>query len=249
METRKNNHVFNIGLLQCDHVLEEHRRSAGGDYLQIYQEVFLPSAKRIDLSHDIQIIKYEIIDGIFPESTNECDAWIIAGSKFNIFDDEEWILKLKSFTCRLIEEKRTLIGICFGHQLIASLLGGKVIVRQQWVVGQQNIEFTENAWIKSRTAKLLGCHKCEVVNLPSEVKIIGTTNAIRISFFYLNNNILCSQYHFDLKAEYLKELIEYRRYKIGDNNCDMALKSIRENELNNEIITDDFLRFMTKNSS
>jgi GMP synthase-like glutamine amidotransferase len=59
-----------------------------------------------------------------PESI---DAILITGSKYNAFDNDEWIVRLVQFTRRCIEGGRIrVIGVCFGHQIIGRALGAEL---------------------------------------------------------------------------------------------------------------------------
>ena len=60
----------------------------------------------------------------YPLDINECDAYLITGSKASSYDDVKWIHDLKKFIQRLDQNKTKLIGICFGHQIIAEASRG-----------------------------------------------------------------------------------------------------------------------------
>ena len=54
------------------------------------------------------------------------DLWLITGSSFGVYEKIGWIDKLKNLVQKIYNMKTPLIGICFGHQIIADALGGKV---------------------------------------------------------------------------------------------------------------------------
>ena len=74
----------------------------------------------------IQFQTYEVQLNNYPLDIDECDAYLITGSKASSYDDEQWIHDLKKFIQSLNKNKKKLIGICFGHQIIAEALGGSV---------------------------------------------------------------------------------------------------------------------------
>ena len=77
---------FKIGLLECDHVLDELLYIAG-DYREMFP-AFLP---------DFQFQFYDVINGQFPTSVEDCDAYICTGSRHSVYEEIDWILQLKQF--------------------------------------------------------------------------------------------------------------------------------------------------------
>jgi len=61
-----------------------------------------------------------------PLEIRECDLYIVTGSPSSAYDQEEWIQHLEDFVRSADRIKHPLIGICFGHQIVAQALGGKV---------------------------------------------------------------------------------------------------------------------------
>ena len=116
-----------IGVLQADTVSEEFQADYG-NYPTMFENMLKSAGKQV-LGSAIEVAHYNIMQSQFPKKLNECDAYIITGSKKSVYDDEPWIHKFRGFLVELNDAKKIVIGICFGHQLIADALGGKTYRR------------------------------------------------------------------------------------------------------------------------
>ncbi|MDD4645559.1 MAG: hypothetical protein PHY99_06185 [Bacteroidales bacterium] len=120
-----------IGLLVCDHARTEFI-SSDGSYPEMFRRL-LP---------DFDFTDYYVCDGLFPGSPDDQEGWIISGSRRSVYDDIEWIHRLKDFTRRIYHSGRPCIGVCFGHQIIGAALGGTIRKAETgWCVGIHEFEF------------------------------------------------------------------------------------------------------------
>ena len=125
-----------LGILQTDHVREPLRKEHG-DYDAMFMGLFA--------GQPLDIRVYRTLDGELPDSMDECDGYLITGSRFSSYDPEPWIENLKTWVVQAHHARRKLIGVCFGHQLIADALGGRVGPAETgWRVGVYANRFTES---------------------------------------------------------------------------------------------------------
>ena len=115
-----------IGILKCDstneHFMEEH-----GDYQDWYKSLFQ------SVEPSLEFETYDVILGEYPKKMQENDVYLITGSRYGANDGDKWIDDLEIFVLELQHQKHPLIGICFGHQIIAKALGGKTeLASQGW---------------------------------------------------------------------------------------------------------------------
>ena len=136
----------------------------------------------------IQFEKYEVQFDQYPKEINDCDAYLITGSKASAYDEENWIYKLKEFIQTLHQNKTKLIGICFGHQIIAEALGGSVKNSKRLACRCRfNIIFKQefNFNYKDSVFNLIFSHQDEVIKLPENAKLIaGSTICPNAMFYY-----------------------------------------------------------------
>ena len=101
-----------IGILQCDSVLEA-LQPEFGDYPEMFAD------RLIAVAAEWQFMNYAVHQSEFPQSLDECDGYITTGSRHSVYDDIPWIERLEEFVRDLNGAQKKLVGICFGHQLIA----------------------------------------------------------------------------------------------------------------------------------
>ena len=122
-----------LGLLVCDHVAERFR-PIDGDYTAIFATLF----ERIEA--DVEWRIYDVSAGEFPSALDECDGYVTTGSRASAYDQRDWILRLKEMVRDLYRAGIPLIGICFGHQVVAEALGGMVApAATGWGVGLHGV--------------------------------------------------------------------------------------------------------------
>lgn len=106
-----------IGILLAgytpDKLLEKH-----GDYDTMFQ--------RLLEGHGFEFVTYPVLDDVLPADAHAADGWLITGSKFSTYDEHSWISPLEYFLRAAYDSAVPIVGICFGHQILAQALGGKV---------------------------------------------------------------------------------------------------------------------------
>ena len=210
---------MNIGLLQCDHVAERFQPIAG-DYPEMFGALFGASFK---------LIPYDVCNGVWPTSLEACEGYICTGSRWSVYDDVPWIHELKTFVRRAQESRTPFIGICFGHQMMAEALGGKVEKSDYgWGVGIQSLEITQTeAWMlpAQTTLKLHYMHQDQVTCLPEYSVVLGRSAHCPVAAFRLGETMLGLQAHPEFTNEYSAALLTDRLARIGTARVEAARTS------------------------
>jgi len=135
---------------------------------------------------------FRVCENRFPDMLNY-DAFIISGSAACFDDKKAWIKSLIKLIKQLHKNKKPLLGICFGHQIIAHALGGKVIHGKEREFGYRKIRMTKcgkDSGLFSRIKNKFTCfeaHRDYVTKLPSHA-ILLAKNDCGIQAFNIGNS-------------------------------------------------------------
>ena len=208
-----------IGLLCCDHI-PSHLQGYQGDYDEMYGAL-LPG---------MDVKPYYVCDGIFPSDINECDSWLIGGSRSSAYEDKPWIQNLLSLTREILQNQIPLIGICFGHQLIALAAGGEVRRSEGgWTLGNYEFEILKHpshAEFTNGQFRMLMLCQDQVTKLPDQASLFASNNRCPNAGYLLSDHCISMQGHPEFTSSYLKGVINDRKGMIPDDVTRVALNSL-----------------------
>lgn len=201
-----------VGLLECDHVMEKYAHIAG-DYRQMFEDLFARHAPQLEL------VNFDVRNGELPVSVDACEAFICTGSRFSAYDPEDWIQGLKGFLRQLRDANKPFVGICFGHQLMAEALGGKVEKAQQgWGIGVHSLNVVkQESWMQPEQAScgVQYSHRDQVTRLPENSVLLGESDHCPVAMFRVGETMLGIQGHPEFPAAYVEALVRGRTELIG----------------------------------
>ena len=192
-----------------------------GTYPQMFKRLLWPDA------YDYSV--YAADEGELPESPTACDAYLITGSSAGVYEDLPWIAPAEDFL-RRAKGKAALVGVCFGHQLMAQAFGGKVIKSPKgWGVGEQEYRVLKSeAWMDGATSiRLPGSHQDQVVELPPGVEVVAASEFSAMgALAWRDQPAISIQLHPEFEPVYAMALIEARRgSRYTDEQANAAIAS------------------------
>lgn len=185
-----------IGILQTG-LAPEALAPAMGDYPDMF-------ARLLD-GHGFTFKTFQVVNGTFPATVHDCDGWLITGSKHGAYEDHPWIPPLEAFIRAAFDARVPVVGICFGHQIIAQAMGGKVEkFAGGWSVGPTTYDFdgetvTLNAW-----------HQDQVVQRPAGATVIASNDFCENAALLYDDRALTIQAHPEFKPDFVEGLMKTR---------------------------------------
>ena len=147
---------------------------------------------------------------------SNADAWIITGSPRSVYDADDWMVDIERELKNIQSSKIPVLGICFGHQLLAKCFGGIVELNPKgWELGAYPVQFTD-AGKKSQifsgmddNAIVYESHQDSVIVLP-EMAIELARNNKGNQAFKIHVNFYGVQFHPEFSWEVIKMYVSKR---------------------------------------
>ena len=147
---------------------------------------------------------------------SEGDAWIITGSPRSVYDELDWMLDMEEKIRDVQNNSIPILGICFGHQLIAKSFGGSVELNPKgWELGAYPIELTKRGY-KSRILSGFKNHSIVYESHGDSVTVLPE-NAIELALnskgnqaFKIHGCMYGVQFHPEFSWEVIKKYVSVR---------------------------------------
>jgi GMP synthase-like glutamine amidotransferase len=133
------------------------------------------------------------------------EAILITGSSAGVYDCYDWIAPLEDFVRAAHDAKVPMVGICFGHQLIAQALGG--VVRKSdkgWGLGRHVYDIAPgNGIVEGARIALAASHQDQVITPPTGAKtILSSDFTEHAALLYPGGTTLSVQPHPEFSVGY-----------------------------------------------
>jgi GMP synthase (glutamine-hydrolysing) len=198
---------------------------------------------------DVALLDIPVCDGAAPASLDDADVWIATGSPASVYDGFDWIATAEEIVREAARTESAFVGICFGHQLVAQALGGRVAKAEGgWCIGA-----TDYTTVRPDAAPagvpmemtLLASHQDQVLGLPDDAVVWATADHCPNAALRVGNRMWTVQGHPEFTPQLVRAVYDSRRDRIGDDKVDAAIATL-DRPLSSATVVDAILTQVTK---
>ncbi len=226
---------MHLGILVAGPMLDSQAKQYG-DYSTLFQRLLDPFIPALTV-HAYSVYKDEL-----PSSPEVHDAWLISGSRYTAFDREPWMLRLEVFIRAVHHShhhtaQRRMIGICFGHQIMAQALGGRIARNPGgWGLGQHVHQLIDArpAWMQDdgdAHYAVSVIHEDQVVESPESAQRLASSDFCTSAILQYGDWALSFQGHPEFDNAFVHTVVDARENEVfSPADASQARKSLRHQE-------------------
>ena len=179
------------------------------DFIPNYESLFMDLFAAIGEQVSYKI--FQTWQGELPPSVNTDEIYLVPGSLDSAYDDKPWIVALVKWIEHAYCRGAKLMGVCFGHQVIARALGGEVRpyeggfgtgVRASHVIDEEMRRYFPDGEMR-----LLYSHHDQVMTLPPDAVLCATSDFCKNESFRIGHQVVTFQGHPEFTVAYSRHLL------------------------------------------
>ena len=185
-----------IGILQTG-ASPDALRADHGDYPDFF-ETLLAGRGLTFRTYNVEAME-------FPDDVRDCDGWLITGSRHGAYEDHPFIPPLEEFVRKSYGAKVPVVGICFGHQIIAQAMGGTVEKFDGgWSIGATEYDFG------GEKLRLNAWHRDQVTRVPEGAEVVASSEFCENAALLYDDLMFSVQPHPEFRPEFVEGLMRTR---------------------------------------
>ena len=185
-----------------------------GDYPAMFERL---------LGDGFEVESFDVAGGRLPD-TAQHHAYLVTGSPAGVYDPLPWIKPLQQFIRDAKDSK--MVGICFGHQVMAEALGGHVEKSDKgWGAGLHRYTVVRSEpWIDtSGTIAIPASHQDQVVIQPPNSEVVAASDFTPFAALaWTDRPAISFQFHPEFSPAFARALIEKRYDVVPDPDAAIA---------------------------
>lgn len=199
-------------------------RDRFGPYHRMFEQLFVPHGFTFDV--------VKLSDGQPLPDPSRLESTLVMGSAAGVYDTEyAWMEPLRDFIRSAYAARTPMLGICFGHQIIADALGGDVRKSEKgWGLGRHVYDVVQrprDIGGDLRQFAIACSHQDQVLSPPADAQtFLASAFTPHAGLAYGNGATLTLQPHPEFEDDYALALAELRRGRAPDHVVDAALQSV-----------------------
>ncbi len=202
-----------------------------GDVLATWAARGVPDA-------DLHVI--DVVEGDTLPDINAYDGYILSGSDKGVYDDAPWMDDLRVFLNAARDAQKPLFGVCFGHQIMAEVFGGKAEKVGDAEVGVRafeidGIQHNGHVW-----------HQDQVTKVPPDATVIASADYCPVGALAYDFPAMSVQFHPEYPADYVSTFLRRSRGAIlSAEQGDAAIEELDQSDVSADLFSQqmgDFFR-------
>ena len=189
---------------------------------------------------------FSVKDGLFPKDMSRFDGAMITGSPASVRSGAAWVDHLLDTIRDMHGRKQPIFGACFGHQAVATALGGEIGNNPSgWVHGlTTNTVIQRPDWGQDLpdTVHLYGSHTEQVTKLPDGAVNLSRSEAAETTGFAIGAHIYTTQHHPEMEPGFVAALTVEMEPILGPDVSAKAHASL-ETPADQKIFAESIARF------
>jgi GMP synthase-like glutamine amidotransferase len=219
-------------------------RERHGSYPQMFERMI--RAEDPSISFDV----ISVPNGQALPDPDKIEAILITGSAAGVYDELDWIAPLEDFVRAAYARRTPMVGVCFGHQLIAQALGGVVRKSERgWGIGRHVYQVVPgNGVIEGPSIALACSHQDQVIEPPAEARtFLFSDFTPHAGLLYANGVTLSVQPHPEFDVGYAYACCELREGRAPESVVGTAKASLAD-PLDSGLLGGAMTRFLTRDT-
>ena len=233
-----------ITIIETGQVPQKHRQRHGS-----FPDMFERMVRAEDPSAEVEVVSIPSGDAL--PDPDKVEAILITGAAAGVYDGLDWIAPLEDFVRTAHANNTPMVGVCFGHQLIAQALGGTVRKSERgWGIGRHVYRVAQDNGVVDGEEVAIACsHQDQVIEAPRDAQtILSSDFTPHAGLLYANGTTLSVQPHPEFDVEFAQVCCELRDGKAPDDVVATARDSLAQ-PLDNAKLGGAITRFLAKRTT
>ena len=190
---------------------------------------------------EAELTVLSIVDGNPLPAPTDYDGYLISGSEQGVYNTPHWMAPLRVFLPRVKEAGLPMFGVCFGHQILADVFGGKAEKVPENAIGVR--EFKLNGQVQTGHV----WHGDQVTKVPPGATVIGRADYCPIAALSYDFPAMSVQFHPEYPPDFVSTFIERSKGDVLDPDAaTTAIEAFDNSDVSPDLFAAQAAEFFTE---